>query len=262
MKYIFTENLEKRLKAAKRIFLFLDFDGTLSKIVKVPEEATVTRAMKKAVMSLAKKKNIVLGIISGRKIKDIRRRAGISNILYAGNHGLEVYNKGKCLFIVKGIDSYLATLKVIGKKLRLNLREKGVLFEDKGAILAVHYRLVAGPYVGRVKSIFKRVVAPYIKAKKIKIGEGKKVLEIRPNVPFSKAGALGFFQGLLKKKAAEPTIYIGDDVTDEDIFKVLKRGDWGIRVGKKSGSRAQYYVRDVKEVEKLLKHLKKIIEDR
>jgi trehalose-phosphatase len=256
LKYLFKENLDRKFKKAKRLFLFLDFDGTLAPIVKTPYQAKVSSSTKDILSSLAKKKRIILGIISGRILEDIKKKVGIKNIFYVGNHGLEIYFKGKKILLIKKIKEYLRILEKIKKDLKENLKKiKGVIFEDKKLIYAVHYRLVATSELKKFKKKFKKIIFPYLKENKIKIGKGKRVLEIRPNVSFGKHIALRFLQKLLKKKKGDFTIYIGDDLTDEEVFSSLNKEDLSIKVGKTKKSKAKYYLNDVKEVEKFLKHL-------
>lgn len=258
MKYISIQSIEKILKAKGRFFLFLDYDGTLTPIVKDPSSAHLDSATKKLLRQLSKKKDLVLGIISGRSLVDIKKRVGINNILYSGNHGLELLSKGKKTYGQEAlIKQCLPALSLVKKDLKRVLAEiKGVVFEDKGIIFAVHYRKVVKG-LSKVKSISRRAALPYLKNKKLKITIGKKVLEIRPNIATNKFDAIKFFQKQQNKKANEVTIFIGDDVTDEDVFKRLGKIDLGIRVGRKQNSSAKYFVKNSQEVQKFLSRLLK-----
>ncbi|HIE36263.1 MAG TPA: hypothetical protein EYP89_03395 [Candidatus Omnitrophica bacterium] len=74
MKYLFKENLNRKFKKAKHLFLFLDYDGTLTSIVKTPSQAKISSSTKEILSSLAKKKKIILGIISGRSLENIKKK--------------------------------------------------------------------------------------------------------------------------------------------------------------------------------------------
>ena len=253
MDYIFDQDLDKVLKNKGRLFLFLDYDGTLTPIVKDPASALLDSATKKLLRQLSGKKNLVLGIISGRSLADIKKRVGVNNIFYAGNHGLEFLFKGRKTFAQESLlKQCLPTLNLAKEELKRALAgTKGVVFEDKGVIFAVHYRRVKKD-LSRIKLIFKEVISPYLRGKKLKTTTGKKVLEIRPNISVNKFNAVNFLQKSLAKKKREITIFIGDDVTDEDIFKKLAKSDLGIRVGRKQNSFAKYFLKTPKEVNKLL----------
>jgi len=257
MKYFFDQDISKMLKTKKRMFLFLDYDGTLSPIVKDPSCAYLSNSVKKLLRQLSRKNNLVLGIISGRSLSDIKRRVGISSIVYSGNHGLEFYFRGKKILAEK-LKSlhYLNTLKLAKKELKGALSSiEGVVFEDKGLIFTVHYRKVKPQRVRKIKVLFKKAITPFLLDKQLKVTEGKKVLEIRPNISCSKADAVNFFQRQFKKKKNEVTIFIGDDLTDEDVFRELKNPDIGIRVGRKLSSGAKYFLKSTKGVERLLAHI-------
>jgi len=259
LKYLFKENLNRKFKKAKHLFLFLDYDGTLTSIVKTPSQAKISSSTKEILSSLAKKKKIILGIISGRSLENIKKKITIKNIFYVGNHGLEIYFRGRKIWLMKKAKEYLRILKKIKKDLKENLKEiKGIVFEDKKVIYAVHYRQVSSPQLKEFKKIFKKTISPYLKDK-IKIGRGKKVFEIRPNIYFGKQVALKLLQKLLKKKKDDFTIYIGDDLTDEEVFLSLDKKDLTVKVGKAKKSKAKYYLNNVKEVEKFLKYLNNTI---
>jgi len=253
------ETLKSKLKKANRIFLFLDFDGTLTPIVKTPYKVYLDNSTKKLLKKISKNKNFILGIISGRTIKDLKKRVGLDNILYAGNHGLEIYDKKK-LSLLKGLSFkfYQKILKDIEKRIEKKLKNiKGVILENKRVILAIHYRNVAQNKVSYLKRIVKQILSEYVnKNVHLKLGRGKKVIEIRPDVVFNKFLALRFFEGLFKKNKKDITIYAGDDLTDEEVFSKLKKRDIGIRIGrKKKDSSADYFLKSPTELKRFLSFL-------
>lgn len=67
-----------------------DFDGTLGDICRNPTKATINQESKDAFEHLVTRSNVFTAIISGRMISDVRKRAGIDNITYSGNHGMEI----------------------------------------------------------------------------------------------------------------------------------------------------------------------------
>jgi len=257
MKYLFDENINSLIKSKKRIFLFLDYDGTLTPIVKDPRAAHLDNDAKNLLKELSRNKNFVIAVISGRKLGDIKKRVGLNNLLYSGNHGIELYYKGKNI-LAKNLDygSYKKILMPAKEKLKRALRQiQGVVFEDKEIIFAVHYRKIAPEQAAKVKAIFKKATAPFLKSGKLKVSTGKRVMELRPNIACDKADSVDFFQKKLKKSKGEQTIFIGDDLTDEDVFKRLKKPDIGIRVGRKSASKARYFLKTAQEVKKFLSYI-------
>jgi trehalose 6-phosphate phosphatase len=83
---------EKRLASGGALLLLMDYDGTLTPIMKRPEEAALSASMKRILAQLLK--IYPIAIISGRSLKDIRTLVGLKKIYYAGNHGLEIYGPG------------------------------------------------------------------------------------------------------------------------------------------------------------------------
>src|SRR3989338_1714996 len=185
----------------------------------------------------------------------------MEGLIYAGNHGLEIETP-KIKFKVPVSIRYVVTLKKIKTILRKKLSKiKGVIVEDKGLTLSVHYRLVEAKDAWAVKTVFHEVLAYYIVSNKVKIRPGKKVLEIRPPLEWDKGKIVLWF--LARRKFilnGEPclSIYIGDDVTDEDAFRALRDKGLTIFVGEHQHSFAKYYLRNTKEVTEFLEQVLKI----
>jgi len=96
MKHLFEdwEIIQARIQRAQNIFLFLDYDGTLTPIASRPELALYSYKVKKLFKKLRDLPRVYLAIISGRSLEDLRRKVGVSGIIYVGNHGLEIENTG------------------------------------------------------------------------------------------------------------------------------------------------------------------------
>jgi trehalose-phosphatase len=196
-----------------------------------------------------------VAIVTGRSLTDIRRRVGLREVIYAGNHGCEIQRPGfrrKTFFLTRNRKTYVKILQNLKRHLQ---HIPGVILEDKGATLSAHYRLIIPSSLKAFKRIFNEVIRPYLAADAIWLRKGKKVCEIRPPVPWDKGKAVSWllrtgpklFQG---RKAL--TVYIGDDDTDEDVFMALKRKALTIRVRQSRRSAAQYYLGNTKQVAALL----------
>jgi trehalose-phosphatase len=260
MKYLYSHlpKLKTSLKN-KFLFLFLDFDGTLAPIAEKPQDAHIPEQTKKVLVDLSKNPLCCLAIISGRSLKDIKQLVGVKKIIYVGNHGFEVGGL-KIMFQPPIPPAYKSTLRQIKNKLHKRLSSlNGVILEDKGFSLAMHFRMVVPKNIPLVKSVFDVVTSPYLAENKISIGKGKQVIEVRPPVLWNKGTVVTW---LLKKhlainpKTRVLPIYIGDDVTDEDAFDALKTSGLTIRVGKSTKSSAKYYLKNTDEVLAFLKNLR------
>jgi len=251
------KQIARVFKGKKRIFLFLDYDGTLSPIVREPKAAKISSSTKNTLRKLSTKEGFLVGIISGRSLADVKTRVGLKNILYAGNHGLEIYcPKNKQLFGLVLDNNYRLELKKAKAKLKTGLKPiKGVILEDKGPILAVHYRKVKPKEQRKVVTIFNKTLNSDLDKTLFKVGCGKKVLELRPKISFGKADVVRFFHKKFKKTKFDLTLFFGDDLTDEDVFKILKKPDLGIRIGKSKDSKADLYLENPRKLLGLLSYI-------
>lgn len=237
--------------------LFLDYDGTLTPIVKTPDRAAIPAGTKRILRELSELSQCRVAIISGRMLRSVKRMAGLRGIIYAGNHGLEIEGP-KIKFLSPVSSSYRALLIKIRDELHKKLSGiKGVLIEDKGLTLSLHYRLVNKKDIPRVETIFHETVIVYLVGNKIKFKSGKMVLEIRPPVNWDKGKVVLWL--LARRQFKQGTnilpVYIGDDVTDEDAFKVLRNRGLTIFVGKPKESFAKYYLKNTRQVVQFLKNI-------
>lgn len=252
MEYLFDywDNLKKNL-INKYIIIFLDYDGTLTPIVETPKEAIISKESRDLLNRLSKSPRCRLAIISGRALKDIKNKIRLNNIIYSGNHGLEIEGP-KIKFKSPVSLEYKTTLKQIKNYLSKRLSTiKGAFLEDKSLSLSLHYRLVDKKQIPLVKNIFHEATTIYLVRNKIKIKPGKMVFEIRPPIKWDKGKIVLWLltrqQFILRGNNIFP-IYIGDDVTDEDVFGVLKNKGLTVFVGEPRVSQAKYYLKNSKEV--------------
>lgn len=252
MRYLFDywDNLKKNL-SHKHIIMFLDYDGTLTPIVKRPKEALISKDTRNLLDRLSKSPRCRLAIISGRALRDIKNKIRLNNIIYSGNHGLEIEGP-KIRFKSPVSLEYKTTLKRIKNYLSKRLISiKGVFLEDKGLSLSLHYRLVDKKQIPLVKNIFHEATTIYLIRNKIKIKPGKMVLQIMPAIEWDKGKVVLWLLNrqrfILKGNNIFP-VYIGDDVTDEDAFGVLKNKGLTVFVGRPKASQAKYYLKNSKEV--------------
>lgn len=256
MQYLFANiNKLKKIFLNKNVFLFLDYDGTLAPIADSPRMAILPKITRKLLVRLAEAPNCKIAIISGRSIKDIKKRIGIKEFIYAGNHGLEIEGP-KIRFKSTVHPRFLRTLNEIKEELRGRLSGiEGVFIEDKGLTLSLHYRLVPRKFISEVKTVFRETVITHSVADRVRIKTGKMVFEMRPPIDWDKGKVVLWllarqqFSGNAKKVLP---IYIGDDVTDEDAFFSLKNKGVTVVVGLSKNSRAKYYLKSPQDVTRFL----------
>jgi trehalose 6-phosphate phosphatase len=221
------------------VLLGFDFDGTLAPIVANPDEVAIPGGTRKILRQLASRYPCVL--VSGRGREDVRRRVrGIGFQEVVGNHGIEPSNSSRA--IAQTIRGWLVLLRPGLKGL------PGIAIEDKTFSITVHYRKA------RLK---KRAVKTIIQAAKHLAGArligGKQVINIVPKGAPDKGHAV---LQEMRKWHCDCAIYIGDDETDENAFALSENSRLlGIRVGVRRSSLADFYIRDQKEIDPLLKVL-------
>jgi trehalose 6-phosphate phosphatase len=234
-----------------RVLLFLDYDGTLVPIRRTPEEAVLSASHRRFLERLARRTFVC--VVSGRSLPDLRRRVGARGVAYIGNHGLEIRD-GRVLWIHPDAERLRP---VLGSALAAIRRETrgipGLLVEDKGVTASVHYRLADPRRYPGLKETIEREVGK--RGRRLKLTEGKKVIEIRPNVPWDKGRGVRELVRRRRFDAADVRAYIGDDRTDEDAFRALRRDDVTVAVGRGRPSGARFRLPDVDAVWNLLRAL-------
>ncbi len=248
-----------KMAEERRPVVFLDYDGTLTPIVSRPEEAVLSEEMRRTVKSLSQ--YFTVAVISGRDLPDVRERMQIDQIFYAGSHGFDIAGpEGWRLGHQQG-EEFLPILDQSEKAIRERLRDvQGAQVEHKKYSVAVHYRRVAKNEIPVVERAVNEIFSLYPGLRK---SHGKKVFEIQPDIEWDKGKAvLWLLKALDLSLMQYLPLYIGDDVTDEDAFQVLKDKGIGVRVGTEpaEATAARYGLRDPEEVQKFLKSLARMAE--
>ncbi len=255
--FLYWNKLSGKVKQAEHILLLSDFDGTLSPIAKKPELATLPELAKTRLQGLAQIPRLTLGVISGRNIKDLQQKTGINDILYAGNHGLQIEYRDIHFRhpVTSTIGEILSRVDYDVKLVFANI--EGVLVENKGLTLSLHYRLADETQIEEITRIFNSITAPFVSSGKIKVTSGKKVYEVRPAVDWDKGKAIEFIVQELGFKNKPLVLYLGDDVTDYDAFRATnKLAGISIYVGQENiNISARYFLYSPEEVSSFLEKL-------
>jgi trehalose 6-phosphate phosphatase len=242
-----------RQAQGKRLAVFLDYDGTLTPIVDQPEDAVLSEEVREVLSNLAA--HFPVAVISGRDLKDIRDRVAVKEIAYAGSHGFEIaFPNGRVWEHSLALD-YLPILDGAEKHLREQLRKiNDCRLERKRFSLAVHYRQVAEPLFVEVEKAVRESEQDF---PELRLSGGKKIFEFQPRVEWHKGKALLLLLEILGLEQPDVLpIYVGDDLTDEDAFRVLK--ERGLSILVKEDSRptaAQYSLKDPKAVRTFLQKI-------
>jgi len=216
------------LKEKKPAF-FLDYDGTLTPIVKRPEDAVISEEMRDTLKELAD--HFTVAVVTGRDKEDVKNFIKLDNLIYSGSHGYVTEGPDGLYMQHEKSEKIISKLDIVEKDLHdlLEGHTEGVQIDRKRYAIAVHYRNAKKEDVPYVFQVVEKMLD---KHDGLKTGEGKMVVEIKPDIDWHKGKAvLWIYEALgLDKDDEVIPVYIGDDVTDEDAFKAIKDFGLGILV--------------------------------
>jgi trehalose 6-phosphate phosphatase len=216
---------------AREAALFLDVDGTLLEIALRPELVDVPPALPPLLDRLASERDSALALVSGRPLADLDRLFRPWHGAAAGVHGAERRRADGSLVMHADSPADLAAAAALDR-LRPVLsdavrRMPGILLEDKGKSLALHYRAVPerGPEILGLGQACVREADDCLR-----LIVGKMVVELQPRF-YGKDGAIAAFMAEPPFRGRVP-VFLGDDTTDEDGFAEINRmGGVSIRIG-------------------------------
>lgn len=235
-------------QARKRLFL-LDYDGTLVPFRGHPSSAKPTEKLLKWFQLILKDEKTNVVIISGRDRESLQNWFGILNIEMVAEHGVWIKEKSQDWKMLKPLlndwkPQIIPILELYTDRL------PGSFVEEKEYSIVWHYRR-ADPELGslRAKELMDDIMA-YVSNLDIQVFQGSKVIEIR-SAGVNK-GIAGIY--LMAKNNYDFILAIGDDWTDEDLFKVLPGTAYSIRVGM-TQSYSRFNVNNYLEVHKLIEEM-------
>ncbi|KAK6938172.1 Trehalose-phosphatase, partial [Dillenia turbinata] len=224
----------------KQIVVFLDYDGTLSPIVEDPDKAFMSQDMREAVREVAR--CFPTAIVSGRCRDKVKSFVKLAELYYAGSHGMDIKGPGGRKYkksnhravLFQPASEFLPMIDEVYETLVEKTKSiPGAKVENNKFCISVHFRCVDEKKWAALAELVRLVLNDY---PKLRLTQGRKVLEIRPTIKWDKGKALEFLLESLGYADSRDVIpfYIGDDRTDEDAFKVLRnRGQgFGILVSK------------------------------
>jgi len=247
-----------RLAAAGRhLLLLLDFDGTLAEFDTDPETVFLSDERRRLLLEIHDRKDATVAIVSGRRLADVRARARLPPDNYhAGLHGLEIEGHGDRFEhpdVTKGID---LIHRLVAELSRDVAPLQGVFVEDKTLSAVVHFRAASPADAAKVPSVLLERVQRHLDSGRLRIMEGAGMSEILPNIDWNKGHAVAWIRDRVAASSVLPTVsvYIGDDVTDQDAFTAL--GDDGVSVAASDRvSGAHFQINGPQEVEALLRRV-------
>lgn len=247
MDYLLTDRGRSNLGALLKVqsLYAFDFDGTLAKIVRDHHAARLARPIRFWLEELAKR--APTAIISGRSVEDLRSRVGTAVPHLIGNHGSEgPHTRREDMQQVRETSS--GWLQLINERFQDELTRSGVVVENKSYSLSFHYRTV--DQRDEARALISRIVAELSPPPRIVLG--KSVVNVMPPTASHKGTALLEY---MRRLDCSTALYVGDDETDEDVFALRDHRILTVRVGKKNGSSARYFLKRQAEIAEVLRLL-------
>jgi trehalose 6-phosphate phosphatase len=202
--------------------LFTDLDGTLSRIAPTPEAAVLLPGIRPLLRQASACFTVVA--VSGRAALDARRMVGLDEITYIGNHGLERIDPQPdgepALIIAPDALPYAASIRAVLAEVERVVapQHPGLRSEPKGVTGSVHVRGTAEPAAAEAAVL--AVAEPLAAAHNLRVTRGKLVVELRPPLHSDKGTSVA---ALIRERGLRVAIYLGDDRTDIDAFRALRR---------------------------------------
>ena len=225
-----------------RLLLTFDFDGTLAAIAPHPDAVSFDPNIEHLLTRLDEYASIA--IVTGRSREDLLRFFHSPPRTIIGNHGAEgtsehaalQHARATCTAWRLSLDSLLETESPDGR----------AWLEDKTYSLTIHCRVPI--LLRRIQSLLEQPLP----LPQIRVVSGKASINLLPAGMPTKADAV---RSLLRRLRCDRVLYVGDDVTDEDVFSIGDTRIIGVHVGKNSTSKADFFLSSQKEVPWLLKKL-------
>jgi trehalose 6-phosphate phosphatase len=250
-RYLFDawNEIERKIHRAASLALFTDFDGTLVRIRPSPAGIRLSPAVARLLARIARR-GAVVGIASGRSAEDLRKHAHLASAWQITAHGFFLRDpRNRSFRLLTPAEG--RRIRRAASAIRARLRAvPGIGLEWKQATIAVHYRH-AGP-AGRRTAW--RAVSDALRAEpSFRLLRGKKVWEILPNGRVDKWTAIRFalHREERRRRARRWLVfYLGDDVTDERVFRRMH--GISVVVGRSKRTAARYFLRSPAEVRRFL----------
>jgi len=238
-----------RLVEAKTLLVSLDFDGVLAPLVDNPDDSRITPAGRAALDALNDAPGVTVSLVSGRGLANLRVVSQADPRWWmVGSHGIEVEGpaNGGVIHVptanTDDLEAVWADFKAVAEQF------PGTWVETKPWGAALHTRGLDQSVEEAVHAEARKTIARYGDQLTTRLGHG--IIESSLQSQTKGDG----IRALVGHIAPEATLFMGDDVTDEDALAVMGAGDVGIKVGHQE-SIARYRIETIPEVAAFLQTL-------
>ncbi len=218
------EDLGQRLARADRIWLFLDYDGTLADFAPTPDQVIPDPDLVDLLTRLAHQRRLRVAVISGRRLAHVQALVPVPGVLLAGTYGVELQTPDGERVNRLEYGTVRPTLEALKPQWAgLIDGRRGFFLEDKGWALALHARFADEGTADQVLAAARRLATRAVEsssARLFRLLGGHKFLEIGPRLAH-KGRTVAYLLDRDPWPGAVP-VYLGDDDKDEEAFGVVK----------------------------------------
>ena len=264
------------LQAGDTLALLLDYDGTLAELTSHPNLTQMSDAMRDSLRNIANSGKAFVAVISGRDVDGVKEKIGLENVIYSGNHGLEVlypngtrHNQGIPRDVADNFDKMIDQLnREVRKSWFVLVRcfsrcshsprlpqvvHHGSWVENKRVSITFHFREAEQQYVPEMAARAKEIIESY----GYRANAAHASVEGKPPIQWNKGLAAEYILGTSfdANWRQRKVLFAGDDTTDEDVMRMIKGTGRSFRVTKDKDlvTSADYKIPSVDAVYHLLK---------
>ncbi len=220
MRFSSENELNTWVSEADRLWLFLDYDGTLVEFTRTPDIIKPDVKVIELIKRLAEKSSLRVAIVSGRCMQDLQALLPVRGIFIASTYGIELQTpEGERIQRENyaQVRPYLDKLKPLWEEIIAG--RKGYFLEDKGWSLALHARFAPDKEVVRVISAIQQTLDQELITDEYRLIKQKKFLEVS-SARAHKGKAVSFLLESFPQQGARQ-LYIGDDDNDAEAFQTI-----------------------------------------
>jgi trehalose 6-phosphate phosphatase len=242
--------IAKRIRDSRQQVIFLDFDGTLVSIARVPGRVRLTARTRRVLQELAARPEVTIAVISGRRRAELQHFIGISKIKYMGLYGWE--RNGKAALPGPALAALARARKILSAKLPAY---PGVWIEPKGMTFSIHLLGASSESQRRIQRMLKTSLRPLRGT--LRVLSNLRDIEVMPASMGDKGKAVRRILAEPRLAGALP-LYFGDDMSDEPAFMAARNGIT-ILVGNRRATRAHFFLNGPGEVATALSRMEAMV---
>ncbi len=220
MRFTNEAELDQWVAQAQRLWLFLDYDGTLTGFSDTPDQIEPDKKVIQLIKNISTNPDIRLVVLSGRRLSDIQKLMPVPGVFLAGTYGIELQNSdGERVQRVayKNVRPFLDALKPQLQELIASRR--GFFLEDKRFALALHARFAEATEAEKVLAAARQVIDEARPPDQFRLLGGHRFLEVAPTLAH-KGGTISYMLRYFFWPDAR-LVFVGDDDKDEEAFEVV-----------------------------------------